>query len=572
MTEASVREAGDGAEFDANAPPPVARLDEQVPRPLARRVLLAFGFAFAVSAMTSLFAVGALRRAGRDTERLATGFVPVALELARLRATQSSIATLVDGIPDDRDPLAERRLLEALAAARAGQVRSCRKSLEALSLSGSDAPANEAVNGFRDRLEEAARLFADDDGKFATLEGTGERIDRLVIDLGGREHDASKKLASLQNDVTKTITATATEQREADGRMLGGLVLLSFASALAAWFVGRRLQVLLAPVARLEARARAVARGDLEPRAVDPGPDELGRLEAAFETMVTGLAAARERAVAAERFAAIGKMAAHVTHEIRNPLSAIGLNLDLLQEDLAESGDVGERSTLVKAIAREVARLEALSEEYLRMARLPTPRRDGDDLVGVVEDVVAFCEPEMARAQCTVTVIVEPDASSSGPAVSRAEGRERTGPSPSGPAVSRDEGRERTGPSGPKLLFDEAQIRQALANLLRNAREAMPHGGPITVTVAREGLAVTVTVADQGEGVPEALRASIFEAFFSTKGNGTGLGLAITRQIVRGHGGDLLCLAAAGDSKGARFRMILPLSPARDAADEAGLL
>ncbi len=556
MTEASVREAGDGAAFDANAfsdpasrraetnaSPPVARPDEQVPRPLARRVLLAFGFAFAVSAMTSLFAVGALRRAGRDTERLATGFVPVALELARLRATQSSIATLVDGIPDDRDPLAERRLLEALAAARAGQVRSCRKSLEALSLSGSDAPANEAVNGFRDRLEEAARLFADDDGKFATLEGTGERIDRLVIDLGGREHDASKKLASLQNDVTKTITATATEQREADGRMLGGLVLLSFASALAAWFVGRRLQVLLAPVARLEARARAVARGDLEPRAVDPGPDELGRLEAAFETMVTGLAAARERAVAAERFAAIGKMAAHVTHEIRNPLSAIGLNLDLLQEDLAESGDVGERSTLVKAIAREVARLEALSEEYLRMARLPTPRRDGDDLVGVVEDVVAFCEPEMARAQCTVTVIVEPDASPSGPS-----------------------------PGGPKLLFDEAQIRQALANLLRNAREAMPHGGPITVTVAREGLAVTVTVADQGEGVPEALRASIFEAFFSTKGNGTGLGLAITRQIVRGHGGDLLCLAAAGDSKGARFRMILPLSPARDAADEAGLL
>ena len=96
-----------------NGTTPPAHADEAVPRPLARRVLLAFGFAFAVSAITSLFAVGALRRAGRDTERLATGFVPVALELARLRATQSSIATLVDGLPDDRDPLAGGDFLHA---------------------------------------------------------------------------------------------------------------------------------------------------------------------------------------------------------------------------------------------------------------------------------------------------------------------------------------------------------------------------------------------------------------------------------------------------------------------------
>jgi signal transduction histidine kinase len=209
---------------------------------------------------------------------------------------------------------------------------------------------------------------------------------------------------------------------------------------------------------------------------------------------------------------------------------------------------------LVGAITREVARLEALSEEYLRMARLPTPRKDGDDLAGLVADLAAFVQPEILRAQCTLTLRVEDHA--------------------------KGETRRSGNDHAPRLLYDEAQIRQALANLLRNAREAMPTGGPIVVTVARTGLAMTVTVADNGEGVPDELRASIFEPFFSTKGSGTGLGLAITRQIVRAHGGDLTCVAASefageiasGGPKGARFRITLPFSPSNDATDEAGLL
>ena len=102
--------------------------------------------------------------------------------------------------------------------------------------------------------------------------------------------------------------------------------------------------------------------------------DEIGQLATAFERMVAAVGRAQSRAVANERLAAIGKMAAHVTHEIRNPLSSIGLNIELLEEEMAASKVSVEAKSLLTAITREVQRLEHLSEEYLRVARLPQPR------------------------------------------------------------------------------------------------------------------------------------------------------------------------------------------------------
>src|SRR6202042_2286398 len=116
-------------------------------------------------------------------------------------------------------------------------------------------------------------------------------------------------------------------------------------------------------------------------------------------------------------------------------------------------------------------------------------------------------------------------------------------------------------PDLPATLYDEAQLRQALLNLLRNAREAMPGGGPIDVSVTAEGMSVVVNVDDRGGGVPEAIRARVFDPFFSTKGEGTGLGLAITRHIVASHGGSVPCQAR--DGGGTRFRLTLPTAPAR---------
>src|SRR5262249_61285577 len=114
------------------------------------------------------------------------------------------------------------------------------------------------------------------------------------------------------------------------------------------------------------ARANAVARGDLRPREVLATNDEIGELATTFEGMVAAIQRARSELVQAERLAAIGKMAAHVTHEIRNPLSSIGLNIELLEEEITESRVSNESKSLLTAITREVQRLEHLSEEYLR--------------------------------------------------------------------------------------------------------------------------------------------------------------------------------------------------------------
>ena len=114
----------------------------------------------------------------------------------------------------------------------------------------------------------------------------------------------------------------------------------------------------------------------------------------------------------------------------------------------------------------------------------------------------------------------------------------------------------------PLVLFDEGQIRQAILNVLRNAREAMADGGKIDVYVRAEGMSVVVGVDDRGSGIPEDVRSRIFDPFFSTKGEGTGLGLGITRQIIEAHGGSIAVEPREGG--GTSFRLLLPIAPPRN--------
>jgi signal transduction histidine kinase len=325
--------------------------------------------------------------------------------------------------------------------------------------------------------------------------------------------------------VGASIDELSSAARDRELRSIGALAVLAALTLAVGLVVSLHVRRLLAPLARVTARAQAVARGDLTPRTVEAGDDEIGQLEGAFEKMVMGLSRAQELALSNERLAAIGNMAAHVTHEIRNPLSAMGLNVEMLEEELANDSDAGriEVKSLLAAIQREVQRLEQLSEEYLRVARLPRPRMEADDVATVVKDVVSFARREIESAGCTVTL--------------------------------------RVAPGLPPTLFDEAQLRQALLNLLRNAREAMPGGGAVDVGVTAEGMSVVVDVDDRGGGVPESIRARVFDPFFSTKGEGTGLGLAITRHIVEAHGGSVTCVSR--DGGGTRFRIALPIAPAK---------
>jgi two-component system, NtrC family, sensor kinase len=498
-------------------------------------VLASFAITVVAFAVTLGLGVVAQRRAADDSVELARGYVPVAMRLAQLRAAQTTLSTLVDGIPDEREPGSTRTLLETLAGARRTMFIETRSAMtQTLPAVGSDAtqalaPRLAAELDAVESMLEADRILFE--RLFAAIaSGDRDGINRTIVSLGALEHDADKRLRVLAGRVSGSIDELSTEARERELRSIWALAVLGALTLAVGVIVSLHVGRLLAPLARVTERARAVARGDLIAREVQTTDDEIGQLEAAFEKMVSGLSHAQALALSNERLAAIGKMAAHVTHEIRNPLSAMGLNVELLAEELAPQRDHdgtrrAEVGSLIAAIQREVQRLEHLSEEYLRVARLPQPRMEADDVAAAVREIVAFARPEIERDSCTLELEVADPL--------------------------------------PPALFDEAQLRQALLNLLRNAREAMPGGGPIDVRVTAEGMGVVVDVTDRGGGIPEEIRGRVFDPFFSTKGEGTGLGLAITRHIVRAHGGSVTCETREGG--GTRFRVALPIAPAKSA-------
>ncbi len=234
---------------------------------------------------------------------------------------------------------------------------------------------------------------------------------------------------------------------------------------------------------------------------------------------ITETVETKNRLLAAERLAAVGRLSAQVAHEIRNPLSAIGLNAELLEEEL-ESPDPQEARALLRAIANEIERLTEVTEGYLQLTRMPDPHAEGTDLHDSLRDLLSMLTPELRAHGIEVKLELH----------------------------ARDA----------MAWVDPGQLRQALLNVIRNAREAMPEGGTITLRNGRENGYAFIEIEDEGPGIPEDVRERVFEPFFTTKPEGTGLGLSLTRQFVREQRGDIRLDASA--QGGARVRILLPVA------------
>jgi signal transduction histidine kinase len=286
----------------------------------------------------------------------------------------------------------------------------------------------------------------------------------------------------------------------------------------------------LRPLRRLRDAAREIARGDYGQRIDETGPREVGDLAREFNTMGSAIQERERELVRTERLAAVGKMAAMITHEVRNPLSSIGLNTELLEEELSElTADKGgpradEARALCRAIQSELDRLTAITEEYLHFARLPKPKLQEEALGPIIKSLIDFEREQLSAGGVTVEVELTPGV--------------------------------------PPVMVDEGQLRQALLNLLRNAGEAVAEVGSGRVRVytrrGREVGTAEVVVEDDGPGIVEELAAKIFDPFFSTKEGGTGLGLALTHQIIRDHGGSIRVESRPGH--GAAFIVALPVA------------
>jgi signal transduction histidine kinase len=222
----------------------------------------------------------------------------------------------------------------------------------------------------------------------------------------------------------------------------------------------------------------------------------------------------------AERLAEIGTLTGGLAHEIKNPLSTVGLNLQLLQEDLdPKAPNYPRLASRLATVRGETARLRAILDDFLRFAGRIELARQPTELNELLDELADFFSPQ-AQVQGTRLRVSK----SGGPVIADVD---------------------------PKLL------KQAILNLMINALQAMPEGGELILSLASAAGDATITVTDTGPGISPDAITRIFHAYFTTKRGGTGLGLAMAKRIVEEHGGRLTVQSEQG--KGSQFQIRLPL-------------
>ena len=224
-----------------------------------------------------------------------------------------------------------------------------------------------------------------------------------------------------------------------------------------------------------------------------------------------------------DQYTEIARLAGALAHEIKNPLSTIRLNMQLLAEELEEPHTPAQRRALkrVEIVHRECQRLQDLLNDFLNFAKIRRLHLVPVDLNEEIRAALEFFEPEVADIGIEVLPYFDPDL--------------------------------------PTVLLDRESFRGALLNLLINAKQAMPEGGQLVVRTRTSGNRVAVHLIDSGCGMDERTAAQMFDAFFSTKPGGSGLGLPTTSKIIEAHGGTISVESELG--RGTHITVELPAVP-----------
>ena len=223
----------------------------------------------------------------------------------------------------------------------------------------------------------------------------------------------------------------------------------------------------------------------------------------------------------AEKLATIGKMTSMMAHEIRNPLSSVLLNLELLEDEIDgySDADTVEARDLLGAVLTQIRRVEGTIRDYLEIARIPKVTLALADVNSVVREQVGFMGPEIEQASIAITM----DLSDAAPSVN----------------------------------LDTEQFSNVILNLLKNSMEAMPDGGGLFISTGALDASVIVHVRDTGAGMEPEQCEQVFQLLYTTKEEGLGMGLAYVQQVVRDHMGDISCVSEPG--RGTTFTIELPI-------------
>ena len=305
--------------------------------------------------------------------------------------------------------------------------------------------------------------------------------------------------------------------------------------------IGQKVNMLMAEpyatehdqyIARYEKTGEARAIGRIRTvtarrKSGEPFPIELSVTEIAVDQDVHYAAFIRDisektrlqlQLVETERLAAIGSTAAKIGHELANPLNGMSLTIQLLEQRLnrLDDGVGGQLIPTAKRLKDEISRLQKLVEQFGTISRKEKYEFRPVDLIGLIDDIVGLQAPHLAQK---------------------------------GIEIQRSRALDL-----PVMSIDGEKMKQALLNVIKNAGEAMPHGGRINIDAFTANDAVVLEISDTGEGIPLDINA--FEPFMTTKKEGTGIGLVVARQIITAHDGKISYRSKPGE--GTTFRLELP--------------
>jgi signal transduction histidine kinase len=522
------------------------------------KVLSGFAAVLLTFAMVTAFSIYQLHRVGVGLSLVSNTYHPLTRLTGQLDASYRDSATASERLLRETDVDTRRGLLKLAIEYHPRAAREKLKAAQAVMKDARAAEPGTREQGFLDRIDglldgilarydayqrigtQAAEILVrleESKRQGVSISTVEAEFDGTVRDLKKTEEGIGNALKDLASELDDRIDQRVQQAGQEEQQSILLIVGFSALAVMIGVFITLATQRILAPIRRLTEAVKDVGEGQFARELAVHSDDELAILAREFNAMARKL---RDRdrqlqektaeVLRAERLAAVGRLAAQITHEIRNPLSSLSLNTELLQERLEggidDAAGKSEAHALLRSMAREMDRLAEITEEYLRFARQPKPALGPVDLNDSVDELVDFMLPELAKGGVTAT---------------------------------RD-----LAAAEPRVRADPSQLRQVLLNLVRNAREAAGTGGRIhirTRTDAAKGVA-RLEVEDDGPGVPAELRAHLFEPFFSTKERGTGLGLAVVQQIVHEHGGEVTCHAVL--PKGTRFVVALPLADSLD--------
>ena len=228
-----------------------------------------------------------------------------------------------------------------------------------------------------------------------------------------------------------------------------------------------------------------------------------------------------ERIRRMERIISLGTLASGLHHEIKNPLTALSIHVQLLDKRLRDPGPCRPVDELIGVLKAEVKRLNGVLESFHDFASLRRLNKRPADVNGVLKEIVRLIAPQAEQQRVEVELACSETAL-------------------------------------PRVPLDAEKFTQAILNLVINALEAMPGGGKLTIAASAPDGELLVEVADTGAGIPVELHQDLFKPYFSTKERGTGMGLAITEKLVGQHEGRI---DFRTDHQGTTFHIAIPLVP-----------